>query len=215
MPVRPAMAVTLAISLLTTTAPVLAADDPAKASEKADDELIQNLTLDQLAAILQDAGAEEVTPSPADRAVRFKSGKRNFLVTLSACNDKGEECAVVTIGRGVKAKLPLEVLNRLNDRYGGLIAASRVNDEAFRMLHATIIRGGVTKTNLAINLVWFVNESEAFATFISAQLVAEGGPEATRPVALGEVVLTPGQMESLMGSSRVTVTGGPLKMNAF
>ncbi len=215
---RSALALTLALAWLA-SAPHAMADDAAKpeappAAEPAAEDVILNLTLDRLAAILQEAGAEEVTPFPGERTVRFKSSNRNFLVTLSSCNDNGEECALVTIGRGVKAKLPLEVLNKLNDHYGGLIAASRVNDETFRILHASIIRGGVTKTNVAITLVWFVNESDAFASFINAQLVADGGSTSgpDRPVQLGEVVLTPAQMADLMRPSGVTVTSGQLTM---
>lgn len=144
--------------------------------------------------------AQAVTPFPAERTVRFKSSSRNFLISLSSCNDNGEECAVVTIGRGVRARVPLEVLNRLNDSYGGLIAASRVSDETFRILHASIIRGGVTKTNIAITLVWFMNESDAFASFINAQLMADGsGASASHtPVQLGDVVLAPAQTAILM-----------------
>jgi hypothetical protein len=163
--------------------------------------VVESLTLDSLAAILQDAGAEEVTPSAAERFVRFKSGTRNFVVTLNSCNEKGEECSLVTIGRGVKSRLPLEVLNKLNGRYRGLIAANRGAEDTFTLFHATILSGGVTRKNIAVDLVWFVNESQAFADFIQSQLVASADPSAKTtepagaPQLLGEVILSAHDMQ--------------------
>jgi hypothetical protein len=166
--------------------------------------VVESLTVDTLATILQDAGAEEVAPSAAERFVRFKSGTRNFLVALSSCNEKGEECALVTIGRGVKSKLPLEVLNKLNGRYRGLIAANRGAEDTFTLFHASILSGGVTRKNIAVNLVWFVNESQAFADFIQSQLVASIDPSAKAiastdtPQLLGEFILSAHDMKQLL-----------------
>lgn len=180
--------------------------------------VVESLTMESLAAILQEAGAEEVTPSAAEKFVRFKSGTRNFLVTLSSCNEKGEECALVTIGRGVKSRLPLEVLNKLNGRYRGLIAANRGTEDTFTLFHATILSGGVTRKNIAVNLVWFVNESQAFADFIQSQHVASADPSAkTMPPPagasplLGEVILSAQDMEQMLDGTRFPLAAQDLK----
>lgn len=204
---RQTLAVGLACgSLLVTTAtadnkPEAAAPDAAP--EVAAEPLIEGLTLTSLAAILTEAGAEEVTPAAEENVVRFKSAGRNFFVTLGACDEQAGLCGMATIGRVLKAKLPIEVLNKINRKYDGLIAAARVNEASFRLVHSTIIAGGVSSKNIAVNLVWYVNESPEFETFIKSQLVAEN--PASRPDLqnvsagwpIGDVVLSPEEISSL------------------
>ena len=189
-------------SLLMSTA--LAEDKPeAAAPEAAAEPLVEGLTVSSLAAILTEAGAEEVTPATDERVVRFKSSGRNFFVTLGACDEQTELCGLATIGRVLKAKLPIEVLNKVNRKYDGLVSAARVKEDSFRLVHSTIIAGGVSAKNIAVNLVWYVNESPEFETFIKSQLVAEN--PASRPDLqnvsagwpIGDVVLSPEEISRL------------------
>lgn len=189
----------------------LAEDQPTGPAEPAAaaEETIESLSVEQLTAILTEAGAEDVTPSTTEKIVRFKSGGRNYFVSLNVCDEATAVCSVVAIGRAVKARLPLEVLNKLNERYNGLISATRMNDTTFKMVHATVVGGGVTKSNVAVNIVWYVNESPQFEAFIKSQLVAEAFGK--RPdiqnlgagLPLGDVVLSADDMDTLVGTLRV------------
>jgi hypothetical protein len=179
--------------------------EPATAAE----ETIESLDIDQLTAIITEAGAENVTPSATERIVRFTSGGRNYFVSLNVCDEATGVCSVVTIGRAIKARLPLEVLNKLNERYNGLISATRMTDTTFKMVHASVVGGGVTKSNVAVNIVWYVNETPQLETFIKSQLVAEAFGK--RPdvqnlgagLPLGDVVLSPDDVNTLVDSLRV------------
>lgn len=193
------------------TAPAFAEDQPTGPAEPATaaEETIESLNMEQLTEILTEAGAEGVTPSTTEKVVRFTSGGRNYFVSLNVCDEASGACSVVTVGRAIKARLPLEVLNKLNDRYNGLIAATRLNDSSFKMVHATVVGGGVTKSNVAVNIVWYVNETPQFETFIKSQLVAEAFGK--RPdiqnlgegLPLGDVVLSPDDVDSLVDTLRV------------
>lgn len=200
-------------------APAVADDKPAvPAPGAATEALIESLTPASLAGVLSEAGAEEVTPSTEDNVVRFKSSGRNYFVTLGACDEASGGCALATIGRVLKARLPIEVLNKVNAKYDGLISASRVNDASFKLVHSTIISGGVSTKNLAVNLVWYVNESPEFEAFIKSQLVAEN--PASRPdlqnvgagLPLGDVVLTPDELKSLTDKLNFPVKPASMKL---
>lgn len=192
------------------SAPAFAEDQPTGPAEPgaAPEETIQNLSIDGLAAILTEAGAEDVTQSDADKVVRFKSGGRNYVVSLSVCEEATGLCSVVTIGRGIKAKLPIEVLNKLNLQYNGLLTATRLSDTTFRMVHATVLGGGVLKSNVAVNLVWYVNETPQFEAFIKSQLVAEAfgrrpdiqNVSENSKLPLGDIVLSAEEMSTLAGT---------------
>jgi hypothetical protein len=179
--------------------------EPAAAAEAT----FETLSVEQLATILTEAGAEDVTPSATEKVVQFKSGGRNFFVSLSGCDEATAVCSVVAIGRAIKAKLPLEVLNKLNERYSGLISATRLNETSFKMVHASVVSGGVTKSNVAVNIVWYVNESPQFESFIKSQLVAEAFGK--RPdiqnlsegLPLGDVVLSPDEVNTLVDALHV------------
>lgn len=191
--------------------PVFAEDQPTGPIEPAAtaDQTIQSLTIDELATILAEAGAEDVTPSVQDKTVQFKSGGRNYFVTLSACDEATGVCSVVAIGRAIKAKLPLEILNKLNERYKGLASATRLNDTAFKIVHAMIVGGGVTKNNVAVNIVWYVNETPQFEAFVKSQLVAEAFgkrpdvQDVSAGLPLGDIVLSSDEMNALAASLRM------------
>ncbi|MEQ1752676.1 MAG: YbjN domain-containing protein [Micropepsaceae bacterium] len=211
---------TLAVAGSSLLAASAVADDKpaAPAPEATTEALIEGLTPASLAGILTEAGAEEVTPSTEGNVVRFKSSGRNYFVTLGACDEASGTCALATIGRVLKAKLPIEVLNRINAKYDGLISAARVSDASFRLVHSTIISGGVTTKNLAVNLVWYVNETPEFESFIKSQLVAEN--PASRPdlqnvsagLPLGDVVLTPDELKSLTDKLNFRVKQTSMKL---
>lgn len=192
---------------------------PAETDPNAPEETIQNVSLDGLAAILTEAGAEEVTQSAEDKIVRFQSGGRNYFVALSACEEASGLCSVVTVGRAIKAKLPLEVLNRLNQQYNGLVSATRLSETTFRMVHATVLGGGVLKTNVAVNIVWYVNETPQFEAFIKSQLVAEAfgrrpdvqNVSENAKLPLGDIVLSPDEMRALAGSLNAKPSGTHMK----
>lgn len=177
---------------------------PPAAPEPQIEELIEAITIESVSAILVEAGAEDVKPSSQEKVVLFKSGSRNYFVALNVCEEATHLCSVVSIGRAIKAKLPLEVLNKINEKYNGLVAATRISDSSFKMVHATVVGGGVTKNNIAVNLVWYVNETPEFETFIKSQLIAEATrarPDVQNVSAglpLGDVVLAPGEISALV-----------------
>jgi hypothetical protein len=201
-------------------APAFAEDQPTGPAEPAAaaEETIESLNVDQLTTILTEAGAEDVTPSTTEKVVQFKSGGRNYFVSLSVCDDATAVCSVITIGRAIKAKLPLEVLNKLNERYNGLISATRLNDTSFKMVHSSVVGGGVTKSNVAVNIVWYVNETPQFETFVKSQLVAEAFGK--RPdiqdlgagLPLGDVVLSPDDVDTLVDTLRVPSAATHMKV---
>jgi len=202
-------------------APAIAEDQPTGPAVPAApvEELIESLSVEQLTAILTEAGAEDVTPSATGKVVLFKSGGRNYFVALNVCDEAADVCTVITIGRAIKAKLPLEVLNKLNERYNGLVSSTRLNETSFKMVHASVVGGGVTKSNVAVNIVWYVNETPQFESFIKSQLVAEAFGK--RPdiqnlgagLPLGDVVLTPDEVNTLADSLRVPSAATRMKAN--
>lgn len=191
------------VALALSAGPGWADDAPAKGSDPLAPEaveVLESLTLERMSAILIEAGAEDVKPGKNPNILTFKSGARSYIVVLSECDETGKNCALATIGRAIKAKLPLEVLNKVNDRYSGLVSASRIDENTIALFHAAIVGGGVTANNIAINMVWYVNETPQFEEFIKSQLVAST-PSTTQQVSadlsLGDAPMSLGAIANL------------------
>ena len=209
------------VALAFAAGPVQAADtSPSEGAppETETVEILESITLEQMSAILIEAGAEDVKPGKDPKVLTFKSSAKNYVVIISECDETGKSCALVTIGRAIKAKLPLEVLNKLNDRYSGLISAMRIDQDTIALFHAAIIGGGVTASNIAINMVWYVNETPQFEAFITSQLVATA-PAVTSPsrqasaaLSFVEAPLSLGTIANLTKALNLPKKNQPLKL---
>lgn len=181
-------------------------------------EVLESLTLERLSAILMEAGAEDVKPGEGSNVLTFKSGARNYIVILSECDETAKNCSLAAIGRAIKAKLPLEVLNKVNDRYGGLVSASRIDENTIALFHATILGGGVTANNIAINMVWYVNETPQFENFIKSQLVATApsvpsiNQQVSADLPLRDVPMSLGAIASMTRTLHLPKKSEPLKL---
>lgn len=192
-------ALALAAALL--AAPVSAAEGPT-VSDPA--QIIDGLSAEGMTALLTELGAQKIQvleETAKSKRMVFFDGDVPFNASIELCDLRPGKCVALLIivimdgGSGI----PLETINKSNES-NLFITAIKGPDGKIAFGRVTVVDGGVTKQNLAMNVASFVVTFQQKLKALQNQVVASAGTSnaylsSNAPTPLRPVFATPQEFE--------------------
>jgi hypothetical protein len=170
------------LCLAVTAAVALAAGAPAFAAEPPEPpitnpaSIVDSADPEQMAQMMRELGAQQVQVREVEgqKVVTFFYGEVPYNIGFSVCDIRPGKCLaatmIVVVNLGTATVPPLESLNTVNS--GMFVTAVKLDANRFAVGRVSILDGGVTKKNLAINAGSFVVTFQALIKALDEQVVA-------------------------------------------
>jgi hypothetical protein len=148
------------------------------------DSNVEFLTAPMIGEMLTQLGASDVQLSEEgkNKLIKFKDVDKPLLIALVGCDVKPEGCLGMVMFAGMDpgtTKYPLESFNAFNQKQN-FVTSFKLDDNKYAVTRLVISEGGVTKKNLAVNIVNFAAAPNEIMKFLNSQIVAglqEGNPQ--------------------------------------
>jgi hypothetical protein len=162
---------------------------------------IENLTAQNVTAILQELGAQQIETHQdgGKTVVTFKDGEVPFNLGFALCDVKPKTCLALVMVVGFDpgaTRYPLELFNTFN-KDNSFVTAVALDGNRFAVSRMLFTDGGVSRKNVAANVANFAAAPQVVMKFLASQIVAgtdraspapfqqvNAGANAVRPVAL-------------------------------
>ncbi len=199
---------------------------PAQAAEPAEpalanaNQVIDNLTLESIADLLREMGAQQVEIKEVgnQRGILMVDGGIPYNVAVGLCDRRPGKCLVlgimVVIENGAGG-YPLDTLNTVN-KNNLFVTLYKVDSAKFGVGRLHLVDGGVTKRNLAINVASYVATFRDVMQQLQNQTIASVRPGAYQQASFGRpqlrlVPASPREMHDFIAeaSTRVATTLRP------
>lgn len=190
---------TLVVAFAAVAVPARAAAPELKLSDPTAQ--IENLTAENVSAILQEVGAQQIETHQdgGKTIVTFKDGEIPYNLGFALCNIRPGTCLALVMVVGFDpgaTHYPLELFNAFN-KDNAFVSAVALDGNRFAVSRMLFTDGGVSRKNVAMNIVNFAAAPQVIMKFLASQIVAgadratpapfqqvSGGANAVRPVAL-------------------------------
>ena len=138
---------------------------------------IENLTPENITAILTELGAQQIETHAVEgghKLVTFKDGEVPFNLGFGLCDVRPGSCLALIMVVGFDpgtTHYPLELFNTFN-RDNSFVSVVQLDGNKFAVSRMLFTDGGVSRKNVALNIANFAAAPAEVMKFLTSQLVA-------------------------------------------